>query len=146
MFYRGEGIFFTKAEDGRVEVPANDREFDALPETPYKYCLLKRHIALNFENLEDMFPVIKKSLRPQLLEKFSSFSPEQRREIMRSLRIKNLLLAVREGEGIFLIQRRGVVINGEESPDWLHKAGAVFRAYIRGRWQVGRISHNHTRR
>ena len=41
---------------------------------------------------------------------------------------------MRHEGGIVLFERRGFVIDGEESPHWLHKAGGSFISVEDGRW------------
>ena len=57
--YTREIIVFSNQEGAYEDL--SKEEIDALPESPYKFYLLKRHLALNFENPEDMFPVFKKA-------------------------------------------------------------------------------------
>ena len=57
--YRGEGIIFTNAEEGKVEVPPDDRIIEAMPETPYKTMVRMvkacRNNPLKWEDLCDFY-------------------------------------------------------------------------------------------
>ena len=130
--YTREIIVFSNQEGAYEDM--SKEEIDALPESPYKYYLLKRHLTLTFDAPQDLFPVLKKSVRPQFLERFPESKLEERREIMRSFRDKNVVLAVRHEEGIILIFRMGFIIDGEESPLWIYKVSAVFLCVEDGRW------------